>query len=96
MFVKYSHVRRSNSSHSGGYTIAYTSEKDSPTAEYAIARCNPKDNFNKALGRTIASGRLESNRGVRTVNVASTRYRDVIAAIIADVDENNLHTYQTC
>jgi hypothetical protein len=29
--------------------------------EYGTAVCNPKDHFNKARGRTIATGRLEKN-----------------------------------
>jgi hypothetical protein len=42
----------------GGFTVAFREVTDG--VEYAYAFCSPKDNFNKALGRTKASGRLES------------------------------------
>jgi hypothetical protein len=42
----------------GGFTVAF---KEVPEGvRYAYAYCSPKDNFDKAFGRTKASGRLES------------------------------------
>lgn len=41
----------------GGTTIAYRL-LDEKTIEYAVAECNDKDNYNKKIGRDIATGRL--------------------------------------
>lgn len=42
----------------GGFTVAFREVEDG--VEYAYAYCSPKDNFNKALGRIKAEGRLHS------------------------------------
>lgn len=44
----------------GGATVAYTVTGNE--IKFAFARCSDDDNFNKALGRTISSGRLNSVR----------------------------------
>ena len=43
---------------SGGYTIAYREVENG--VEYAIARCSPRDNFSREVGRVKSSGRLNS------------------------------------
>ena len=43
----------------GGATIAYREVEDG-TAEFSVAYCSPQDNFNKATGRLVASGKLNS------------------------------------
>ena len=45
---------------SGGCTVAFREVSDG--IEYATAWCSPKDNFNKALGRIKAEGRLKSDQ----------------------------------
>ena len=44
----------------GGATVAYIERGDG--FEYAVARCNQQDNFNKCYGRAKAAGRLASPR----------------------------------
>jgi hypothetical protein len=43
----------------GGLTIAYN--VDGHVAVYSVARCSPKDNFNKRVGRAIATGRYDKS-----------------------------------
>jgi len=54
----------------GGVTIAYN--VDGHVAIYAVARCSPKDNYNKRVGRAIATGRYDkaiSKGEMRSVTV---------------------------
>jgi hypothetical protein len=41
----------------GGMTIAFRSDNDG-FIEYAVAACSERDNFNRAIGRIIATNRL--------------------------------------
>jgi hypothetical protein len=44
---------------SGGMTIAYElSGISDPHVVYAVSRCSDRDNFNKRIGRVVATGRL--------------------------------------
>jgi hypothetical protein len=43
-------------------TVAYRLANNSIQVEFAFAICSPKDQFNKKIGRTIAEGRLNSQR----------------------------------
>jgi hypothetical protein len=45
----------------GGTTVAFR-ETQPGVVEFAEAWCSPADNFNKAYGRTKATGRLNSPR----------------------------------
>lgn len=45
----------------GGFTVAYFIYENG-TIEWNYALCNPSDNFNRKIGRSIASGRLVSNK----------------------------------
>jgi hypothetical protein len=58
----------------GGFTIAYQEIKPG-LVEYSIANCSPRDNFNKKIGRDIATGRLvnSNNRAVRESTVEDFR-----------------------
>lgn len=49
----------------GGVTIAY--EVDANSIAYSYARCSRKDNYNKAIGRAVAKGRLDLNRRIRII-----------------------------
>ena len=44
----------------GGVTIAYVPNEDTNEVLYAIARCHPRDNFNKQQGRIKAEGKMKS------------------------------------
>ena len=48
------------------YTVAYKIDYDTygrlSGLAYAVARTNPRDNFSRKMGRTIATGRLNSDR----------------------------------
>lgn len=41
----------------GGATVAFVLETD--TVKFAIAKCHMRDNFNRRIGRTIATNRLQ-------------------------------------
>lgn len=43
----------------GGCTVAYMEDEDGDTLEIAQALCNPRDHFNKAIGRAVSFGRLK-------------------------------------
>ena len=45
----------------GGATIAVVYNPDLEVHIYAVALCNPKDNYNKKIGRKIAEGRLRTH-----------------------------------
>lgn len=57
-------------SNKGGATVAYEVEEN--TLRYAIARCSKNDNFCRKTGRTLAAGRLKSDR--LSFNVDLTRH----------------------
>jgi len=71
--VKYRHIRNydfnGDISNRGGITIAYR-EPTATTIEYAVARCNPSDNFSRKMGRIIATGRLNSVNWRETLNMS--------------------------
>jgi len=52
-------------SNKGGVTVAY--ELVDGTLRYAVARCSERDNFCRKTGRTLAAGRLKSDRLSTTV-----------------------------
>ena len=55
--VKGKHVISPN----GGSTYAIEVDKIGNVVAFAVAHCNPKDNFNKHYGRVKAEGRLKSS-----------------------------------
>lgn len=61
---KFVHLRNLDKNR-GGITIAYSVDEDTKVVYYAIARCNPKDNFCRRTGRVKAAGRLLSPKHVR-------------------------------
>lgn len=60
---KFMHLRSTQGR--GGVTIAFNMDTVTQTAFYAIARCNPKDNFCRRTGRVKAGGRLLSPKWVK-------------------------------
>jgi len=70
--VKFRHIRffddDSNIDNRGGITVAYK-ETTPTTIEYAVARCNPSDNFSRKRGRILAAGRLKSDNWKESVNM---------------------------
>lgn len=60
--VRFIHRRRvvdNQVKNNGGFTVAYR-ELDNGWIEYAFAKCSPRDNFSRELGRVKAQGRLDS------------------------------------
>lgn len=90
------HLR--SGSEKGGATIAYewiNVETGEPVdhggtaVRYAIARCSPKEVFNKARGRLVAAGRVaHPERGV--TSVLSIIGTNPIAAILADAQTDRM------
>ena len=62
----------------GGYTVAYC-ESSGGMIEYSIANCSPRDNFNKKIGRDIATGRFQASKR-SSVQATVTGFRDMIYA----------------
>lgn len=64
----------------GGATIAILPQATSKTALIAISRCGPNDVFNKKIGRSIASGRINA--------FLTGRPTDQVAQIVLNDDDN--------
>lgn len=90
--INYAHIRPSSDSRSGGLTIAYTNLEKGSTGEvtYAIARCSPKDNFSRRLGRRIAEGRLDKGMSDKVYS-NSSKYADIVQAILDDINYESGH-----
>lgn len=80
---KYAHIRNTNK---GTYTIAFDMKHNG--VDFAIARCNPKDQFNRFLGREIASNRLKANQGehISFEEIGSDRYKAITDHIVSIMD----------
>ena len=63
----------------GGFTVAYQEVKPG-LIEYSIATCSTRDNFNKKLGRDIATGRLVNNKVSEIAGVTVKEFRDIMYA----------------
>lgn len=61
----------------GGFTVAYR-EVELGLIEYSIATCSTRDNFNKKLGRDIATGRMNNNKVSVIAGVTMEQFRDSI------------------
>lgn len=60
-FLHYRHVGEDGVVNSrGGITVAYVAAEEGATS--AIAKCGPRDNYNRKYGRAKAEGRLNSPR----------------------------------
>lgn len=74
-FVHLRNTVKGQISSTGGKTIAYRETADGGI-EFALAKCSPNDNFNRAQGRVMAAGRLNSPRFVRRVpNITEREFR---------------------
>jgi hypothetical protein len=74
MSTKFIHIRNYQPRHpsettielscKGGTTVAYELDDaggaGKATVRYAVAHCSPRDNYCRATGRAVASGRLKS------------------------------------
>jgi hypothetical protein len=72
----------------GTYTIAY--KLGDKGAFYSIARCNPKDNFCRKTGRTIAGHRLAKGIDRQYVTfdeVGTDRYGAIVQHIVHKMSE---------
>lgn len=78
---KVEHIRNTSK---GTYTIVYNLGTDG--VNYAIARCNPKDQFSRKMGTLIAKKRLEKTGGhfISYDEIGSDRYRDITNAIVKE------------
>jgi hypothetical protein len=63
---------------------AVASTMQGNTVAYAVATHNPKDPFNKKVGRAIAIGRLASTKHVRGVEVGASVKRRIMEDIIGN------------
>ena len=58
--IEYMHFRPIFRDVSGGATVAIMPRASLGTALISVARCGPMDNFNKKIGRDVATGRLSA------------------------------------
>jgi hypothetical protein len=61
----------------GGFTVAYQEVKPG-LIEYSVARCSDRDNFNKKLGRDIATGRLARGKIEIAKDIGLKEFRDMM------------------
>lgn len=61
----------------GGATVAYQEVKPG-LIEYSVARCSDRDNFNKKLGRDIATGRLAAGKVEIAKDLSLKEFRDMM------------------
>jgi hypothetical protein len=92
--VYYSHIRYESDQPNqefdthGGITIAFRYLKEHKQWEVAIAKCNLVDNFNKKLGRKIASNRLDWGDCHRLdLNADDTELKKVVAYVRSYISE---------
>jgi len=71
-FMHIRHMQEGVVSGKGGCTVAY-SEITKGNFVYAIAHCHPHDNYNKALGRAKAAGRLKSKKDYLVADAPDVR-----------------------
>lgn len=79
--VQFMHFRRVDGTtiqSRGGATVAYKLGKDGKVDKFAIAYCSDRDNYSRALGRNLSSGRLQysglsHNNGIVTETPAAFR-----------------------
>lgn len=87
---KFSHI--TSPAPVGRRTIGYRINDNTGTIDFAIAQCSPVDQFEKAKGRNIVTGRINkggyhANTGlprayqIKLSDVGSTKYRDIIEYI---------------
>lgn len=67
-------------------TVAVALRRDGDNYEAAFAFCNSKDEFNKKIGRTIAIGRLNSDKVVRFTSKANAGQAMIDALRAAKVE----------
>lgn len=63
----------------GGFTVAYQ-EVQPGLIEYSVAHCSPRDNFNKKIGRDIATGRLINGRHLTSRKSSIEAFREYMYA----------------
>ena len=84
MKVKLKHIRNVQNgqiSNMGGITVAAIVDDNLVVSKFATAKCHTKDNFNKAIGRTKAVGRLNSNTQSVTQRI---HWDDLIASLTSN------------
>ena len=87
--IKFAHIRPEGADNrQGGYTVAFRKNDTTGEVEYAVARCNAKDNFNKATGREIAKGRLENGNSdyFGTISTRAVKYASILEKLIPKIN----------
>lgn len=92
MEPKFIHLRNKdifgNITPTGGTTIAYIYDQD--YIFFAVAYCNPTDQFKKQLGRAKAMGRLKSPRYLYKINRNETTQTKIPNIIITELNKSNI------
>jgi hypothetical protein len=71
----------------GGVTVAYQQISDT-TYDVAFARCDAKDHYNKAIGRTIALHRLDEGESISVVVEPTEEPRKVFTELAYHLGEH--------
>ena len=81
--VRVTHLRLNNFNNTGGLTVAYkTTFNHGQTIEISTAVCSNKDQFDKAIGRTLAIERFLEGKTI-TVPYNKDLFENPVAAINA-------------
>lgn len=70
----------------GGATIAYQETKSG--VQFAVAYCNPKDNFHRVEGRNRAQGRLNSSKFTVNSRIGFDEFQEGVDQVL----NNKYHT----
>lgn len=97
MSFQYMHYRSANGSCAGA-TVAILPDAATKTALFAISRCGPNDNFNKKIGRTVASGRISAflqGRGTVAEHINQVTFDDAedIKSVVHGVVRDEMDAY---
>jgi hypothetical protein len=78
--IEFMHYRPAMKNGRGGITVGILPSATDKSALLSFARCGPTDNFNKKIGRAIASGRMTSflNRGPGAYDVREVPVDDML------------------
>lgn len=79
---------KSPTNNRGGATLAYMS-KDENVTEFAVAYCNPKDNFHRIEGRNRAAGRLHSFKRSMNIGMSLAEFEDQVMTLFTIGFQNN-------
>ena len=77
-FIKFSYINVKKINQTPSYTVAATYDYDKGQFRFGIAKCSPKDQFVKKIGRIKAEGRAHSENAI------------IVNTLVGGITENKL------